>query len=305
MSSINFIGGEKGGVGKSVTARVLAQYFIDHSRPFVGFDTDRSHSSFTRFYEGFASPVVVDSFEGLDTVVNGFETNPQQSVIVDLAAQTLAPLSRWIKESDLFDVFAELGVAVNFWHVLDDGKDSTDLLGTLIDTFGDQPNYIVVQNYGRGNDFGLLLGSQSLSKATAHGARVIALPRLHDASMRKIDAQNTSFWKAVNDREGPHALGLLERQRVKTWLATAYAAFDTLPPVSAQRAVLSAGRIGGAAERRARSSTSSSSPKPAKAMNDQLAIDRPRKVQSTCEQSPLPRKIIGSARCSGKVSIIP
>ena len=87
MSSINFIGGEKGGVGKSVTSRVLAQYFIDHSKPFTGFDTDRSHSSFTRFYEGFASPVVVDSFEGLDKVVNGFESNPQQSVIVDLAAQ--------------------------------------------------------------------------------------------------------------------------------------------------------------------------------------------------------------------------
>jgi len=229
MSSINFIGGEKGGVGKSVTARVLAQYFIDRSRPFVGFDTDRSHSSFTRFYEGFASPVVVDSFEGLDTVVNGFESNPHQSVIVDLAAQTLAPLARWIKESDLFDVFAELGVAVNFWHVLDDGKDSTELLGTLVDTFGDRPNYIVVQNYGRGNDFGLLLGSQSLAKATTHDARVIALPRLHDASMRKIDAYNASFWQAVNNREGPYALGLLERQRVKTWLATAYAAFDTLP----------------------------------------------------------------------------
>ncbi|GAA4339515.1 hypothetical protein GCM10023165_18920 [Variovorax defluvii] len=229
MPSLNFIGGEKGGVGKSVTARLLAQYFIDRSKPFVGFDTDRSHSSFTRFYEGFASPVVVDSYEGLDTVVNGFETHPQQSVIVDLAAQTLAPLARWIKDSELFDVFAGLGVAVNFWHVLDDGKDSTDLLGTLVDTFGNRPNYIVVQNYGRGNDFALLLGSQSLSKATAHGARVIALPRLHDASMRKIDARNTSFWKAVNDREGPNALGLLERQRVKSWLQTSYAAFDTLP----------------------------------------------------------------------------
>ena len=229
MSSINFIGGEKGGVGKSVTARVLAQYFIDHSRPFTGFDTDRSHSSFTRFYEGFASPVVVDSFEGLDTIVNSFETNPQQSVIVDLAAQTLAPIARWIKESDLFDVLAELGVAVNFWHVLDDGKDSSDLLGNLIDTFGNRPNYIVVQNYGRGSDFGLLLGSTSMTKATAHSAKVITLPRLHEASMRKIDAHNSSFWKAVNDREGTHALGLLERQRVKTWLATSYAAFDTLP----------------------------------------------------------------------------
>ena len=50
MASINFIGGEKGGVGKSVVARLLAQYFIDRRRAFTGFDTDRSHTSFTRFY---------------------------------------------------------------------------------------------------------------------------------------------------------------------------------------------------------------------------------------------------------------
>src|ERR1700743_3591695 len=114
MSSLNFIGGEKGGVGKSVTARLLAQYFIDRNLPFAGFDTDRSHGSFIRFYQGFASPVVVDSFEGLDSIVNGFESNPQKSAIVDLAAQTLAPLARWINESELFEVFKELGVAVNF-----------------------------------------------------------------------------------------------------------------------------------------------------------------------------------------------
>jgi len=229
MGSLNFIGGEKGGVGKSVTARLLAQYFIDRNKPFVGFDTDRSHSSFTRFYEGFASPVVVDTFEGLDAVVNGFEDNPAQNVIVDLAAQTLAPLARWIKESDLFSVFGELGVQVNFWHVMDDGRDSTDLLGTLVDTFGDKPNYILVQNYGRGSDFGMLLGSQAMAKAALMRAHVIALPRLNEASMRKIDAHNASFWKAVNDRQGAQALGLLERQRVKSWLATVYAAFDTLP----------------------------------------------------------------------------
>ena len=229
MSSINFIGGEKGGVGKSVTARLLAQYFIDRNRPFTGFDTDRSHNSFTRFYEGFASPVVVDSFEGLDAVVNSFEDNPFQSVIVDMAAQTLAPLSSWVKESDLFEVFRELKVAVNFWHVLDDGKDSTELLGTLIDTFGDDPNYIVVQNHGRGSDFALLLGSESLAKAVARNARIIALPRLHEGSMRKIDAHNLSFWKAANDRTGANTLGILERQRVKTWLANVYAGFDTLP----------------------------------------------------------------------------
>jgi hypothetical protein len=47
--------------------------------------------------------------------------------------------------------------------------------------------------------------------------------------MRKIDQHNTSFWKASNDRESPDALGLLERQRVKTWLKNCYEVFDRLP----------------------------------------------------------------------------
>ena len=229
MSSINFIGGEKGGVGKSVTARVLAQYFLDTGKAFTGFDTDRSHNSFTRFYPDFASPVVVDSFEGLDVIAEAFEVNPEQNVIVDLAAQTAAPLARWIKDSDLFDVLADLKIAVNFWHVIDEGKDSVNLLADLMENFGAAPNYIVVLNLGRGSDFSLMKSSTAMQNALACGARVIELPQLQDASMRKIDRQNASFWSAVHERSETDGLGMLERQRVKTWLRKAYAALDTLP----------------------------------------------------------------------------
>jgi hypothetical protein len=229
MASINFIGGEKGGVGKSVTARALAQYFIDKGVDFTGFDTDRSHHSFNRFYADYASPVIVDSFEGLDLIFAAFEDNPQQCVIVDLAAQTSSPLGKWIKDASLLELFADMGITVNFWHVMDDGRDAVDLLGTLTDTYGAGPNYIVVQNHGRGSNFVLLRNSHALQKAEALGAHVVELPRLHDASMRKIDQHNTSFWKAVNNRESPDALGMLERQRVKTWLKNSYAVFDRLP----------------------------------------------------------------------------
>ncbi|MCB2042419.1 MAG: mobilization protein, partial [Rhodoferax sp.] len=126
MASLNFIGGEKGGVGKSVLSRLLAQYFIDRGRPFTGFDTDRSHTSFTRFYADYASPVIVDRYEGLDKIASCFEEVPavgqQGSVIVDLAAQTALPLSRWIKDSDLLPLMGEMGVTVNFWHLADAGK---------------------------------------------------------------------------------------------------------------------------------------------------------------------------------------
>lgn len=223
MTSINFMGGEKGGVGKSVVSRVLAQYHIDREKPFIGFDTDRSHSSFIRFYGGYAHPTVVDSYESLDAIANAVEQNPGQNVIVDLAAQTFAPVARWIGDSGFFEVFAEMGVTVNFWHVMDDGRDSLDLLGRLLDTYGAAPNYVIVLNYGRGNDFAALKRSDAYQRAIAHGAAIIEFPRLHDVSMRKIDQQNTSFWAAVNNRAaGADGLGLLERQRVKTWLRNAY-----------------------------------------------------------------------------------
>ena len=48
-TNIHFIGGEKGGVGKSLMARLLAQYMIDHELTFLGFDTDRSHGALMRF----------------------------------------------------------------------------------------------------------------------------------------------------------------------------------------------------------------------------------------------------------------
>ena len=231
MSSLNFIGGEKGGVGKSVVARVLAQYFIDKGLPFTGFDTDRSHTTFTRFYQDYAAPVIVDRYESLDAVAGAYETASDAglpNVIVDLAAQTAAPLARWIQDSDVLPVMADLGVTVNFWHIADAGKDAVDLLERLVQTYGESPRYIVVKNYGRGSDFSELERSPALAQVLAWGGKVVKLDQLQESSMRKIDRQNASFWAALNRPAAEDALGILERQRVKKWLAKTYEMFDTL-----------------------------------------------------------------------------
>jgi hypothetical protein len=230
MASLHFIGGEKGGVGKSVMARALAQHFIDTQQPFVGFDTDRSHTSFTRFYSDFASPVLVDSYEGLDQVVAAFdsEATPRPQVIVDMAAQTAAPLARWIADSDLLGLMASLEVPVYFWHLSDGGSDSVALLQRLLDSYGAQARYIVVKNWGRGSDFQALDTSPAMAQALGLGAQVLDLPALHEGSMRKIDRQNASFWAAIHTRPEADALGLLERQRVKTWLKKTYEALEKL-----------------------------------------------------------------------------
>ena len=223
-SRIHLIGGEKGGVGKSVVARLLAQYFIDHNLAFTGFDTDRSHGALMRFYKDYASPVLVDRFEALDAIVERAVEQPGQRVLVDLAAQTHDPLVRWMDESGVLELVAETGVRLHYWHVMDAGRDSVDLLKRLLDRFENRLQYVVVLNELRGDDFANLERSGLLARAKALGAGVVRLKHLQDAVLRKIDATDTSFWAArtMGSGEGPR-LGLLERQRLKMWLASASA----------------------------------------------------------------------------------
>jgi hypothetical protein len=231
MTRLHFIGGEKGGVGKSVVARILAQYFIDRNIPFLGFDTDKSHGSLLRFYADFAAPVVIDRYEGLDRIVEAAAEQPERRVIVDLAAQTHGFLSQWMEDSGLLDIRDELALSLSYWHVMDSGRDSADLLVKVLDKFGDRLPLVVVLNEVRGDDFTILASSGALARAKELGATVIKLRRLQDSTMQKIDAHSTSFWAASNrgSKDGS-ALGLLERQRVKNWLHRTYEEIGRLDP---------------------------------------------------------------------------
>lgn len=229
MANIHFIGGEKGGVGKSVVARVLAQYFIDRGQPFIGFDTDRSHGSLLRFYSDYASPVVADKYESLDLIVETASEQPDKRILVDLAAQTDEFLVKWMEESGVLEATGEAGLSLTYWHVMDNGRDSVDLLKKVLDRFGSRLNYVIVLNQLRGENFDILDKSGEKEHALSLNARFLTLRRLHETVINKIDAGSTSFWAAKNRSSKESAgLGILERQRVKVWLNHAYEQLDGL-----------------------------------------------------------------------------
>ncbi len=229
MATIHLIGGEKGGVGKSVVARLLAQYMIDHELPFVGFDTDKSHGSLLRFYSDYTSPTVIDSYQSLDAIMEVAAEQPEQRILVDLAAQTHQALAKWIDDSGVLELAEELDIKIYYWNVMDSGKDSVDLLNKLLTQFGTKLNYVIVQNQLRDEHFNILEFSGVKERALAFDAKVMTLKRLHAAVMTKIDGNSYSFWAAKNkDENSLDALGLLERQRVKIWLSHAYKQIESL-----------------------------------------------------------------------------
>ena len=226
MSQIHFIGGEKGGVGKSVLARVLAQYFIDKQRPFVALDADVSHGTLLRHYGDVTRAVDLSNVESADQIFTLAAEGPGR-VMVDLPAQSDHVLSRWIGEAGILSLAKECGVGLVFWHVMDDGKDAVTTLGRLLDRYAGQASFVVVTNLGRGRDFSLLDGSENRVKAEAAGASFMALPELHAPAMKKLDRLNLSFWAAVHNREaGADVLNVTDRQRVKVWLQSTYDQLD-------------------------------------------------------------------------------
>lgn len=222
MSTVHFVGGEKGGVGKSVVARLLAQYCIDRQLPFAAVDADGSHATFSRFYREYVRPVDLFRPDGPDEIMTlALETD--RRVVVDLPAQSQRALSAWLGESGVFDLARDAGVKLVFWHVLDDGKDSVATLGRLLERHGKDATVCVVKNLGRGTDFSLFEASPVRATARELGAHVVELPELTTSAMQKIDRLDASFWAAVqNPAFSPETLTRMDRQRVKIWLQSWY-----------------------------------------------------------------------------------
>lgn len=229
VSHVHFVGGEKGGVGKSVVARLLSQFAIDRKLSFAGIDADVSHGALVRYYSEFSRASDLEDFDSADQIMDR-ALGADRRVIVDLPAQSARYLKRWIESGDVLSFAADMGVPLSFWHVTDGGFDSVSELKRLVDDFGESLHYVVVKNYGRSTDFSQFERSSAIGAVRELGGRIIDLPALQSSTMYKIDAASSSFWAAINAVEGEFALTAMEKQRTKLWLGKVYEQFDGLGP---------------------------------------------------------------------------
>ena len=202
-TNIHFIGGEKGGVGKSLMARVLAQYLIDKQLPFLGFDTDRSHGALMRFYPGLrlAGGGRQDRVARRDRRGRGRPARAAASWSTSPRRRTIRS-PRWMEDAGVIGLADELGMKLFYWHVMDSGKDSVDLLRRLLDRFGTGLHYVLVRNQVRGTDFSGLEQSGEQARAIGMGAHVVSVKKLHEHVIQKIDSREQQLLEGQGVRQG-------------------------------------------------------------------------------------------------------
>jgi hypothetical protein len=227
MSGIHFVGGEKGGVGKSLFSRLLCEWFLEHSIKLCAIDADPSQGTLSRGYAAYGHPVKLSAFASADRIMDR-ALSAERQVVVDLPAQSLGQLVRWIEAGDIVGLASELGVAVTYYHLTDGGSDSVSCLEAELRLIPPSARVTVVCNHGRSKDFSQIEASAPLRLVRERGGKVISLPAVDPEIMYKIDGQPARLTDAFFDetKEGP--LTVMQRRRAAVWLALAYAEIEPL-----------------------------------------------------------------------------
>lgn len=214
--------GDKGGVGKSTFARLLADYYISYGLPWRGYDTDATNGHLLRFYPEHTAAIDIHEPGSLDQLLNSLEQEGSHW-LVDLGAQGGDKLVAWMGETEFLAVCRELNVTVTVAFVLSPVKDSAVLLKTVTDQLGSEVQYLVVKNEATGSSFPIYDASKTRTRLMEElAATEIRLPELLEHVYYKIDKLNLAWSASLQGK----ALELAERQRVKAFLRASSAEME-------------------------------------------------------------------------------
>ena len=145
----------KGGVGKSVVSRLLAEFLAEEGDPPLAFDADPINASFAAVPAFRARAVdLLDGDQKVDA--SQFDAmideilDAERPVVIDSGASTYLPLIKYIEECDLIPELKAEGFEVYFHTVITGGAAvdfTTQNFDTVAKAFGDGASIVVWLNH--------------------------------------------------------------------------------------------------------------------------------------------------------------
>jgi hypothetical protein len=224
MAIIHFIDGEKGGVGKSLFARVMVQYCCDRQLPYVLVEADRSNPDVGEIYPEKCERAIFSEAErkayDADRI---FELAIKTPVIVNLPAQVFPAVTDWIERNGVLEMGAQHGVSICKWFICTGGYDSVQLFIKSLKQFDGRVQHVFVRNWGLCDDWSHLEDRAELQNLLAkQKVPVLDFPKFSYRERDHLDAKRLAF--SAGRESGD--LGVLGKQRLHTFLKSAYQAID-------------------------------------------------------------------------------
>jgi len=225
MKHVHMILQGKGGVGKSLVASLLAQYYRAKGVTPFCVDTDPVNATFASYKEFGTQRLELMSgddidprkFDDLIEMIIGADDD--SVFVIDNGAASFVPLCSWMLENDAAHFFKDAGIKLTLHSVLTGGQALGDTmlgLGNLLKHFSDIPSVVWINEYfGKAEKNGTPFEDSALFKK--HQEQIQALVRIssrrketfgHD--LDQILREKKTFAQAAKDP----SLSIMARQRL-------------------------------------------------------------------------------------------
>ena len=216
-----FIGGSKGGVGKSILSMLLADFLTKYkNRKIILVESDTSNpdvgKTFTHNDDVEVLSLSLDNADGWIELVNYSEAN-KKDIVINSAARSGEAVEKF--GGTLIGSLEELQrQLVSFW-VINRQRDSIELLKKYMDVGPGELHVVRNTFYGEPQKFELFNNSKTKIEAEKRGA-TIDLPDLADRVTDDLYSKRLSIAKAMEE------MPLGNRAELKRWRTLAWKTFD-------------------------------------------------------------------------------
>lgn len=197
-----YIGGSKGGVGKSLVSFALVDYLINREQRVLLIDTDTSNPDVYKAHKGAEPPALVckmrnlDDADGWAAMLNAVETHPEHVVVINSAARSQEGTTEYgelLKEA----LKALSRNLITFW-VINRHRDSIELLHAFQRIFTDSPIHVCRNlNFGPPDRFDVYNGSKTKEAVERQGGVTLDFPVLASRVVDTLYSGRTPIWKAI------------------------------------------------------------------------------------------------------------
>jgi hypothetical protein len=217
--------GEKGGVGKTTVARLVADFLASRDAAFRAFDAEGPAGQLLRFHSAQTAPVEVESASGIAPVLDFLmDGNPRRLALVDLGARSGEDLKEWLYKGGALEEAEAGSLGITVVYVLGGAVDSVGHLKECFAALGADVSYVIVKNFGVAAKFDVYDASNVRQDLLAAGAREISIPALDGTVYQSVDKASVPFSSFI-EGEGT-AAGFTERRYCRTWLRECFAALE-------------------------------------------------------------------------------
>ena len=218
-----FIGGSKGGVGKSILSMLLADFLTQYrKRKIILVESDTSNpdvgKTFTHSDDVEVLSLSLDEADGWIELVNYCEAS-DKDLVINSAARSGEAIEKFggTLIGSLDELHRQL---VSFW-VINRQRDSIELLKKYMDVVPGELHVVRNTFYGEPQKFELFNGSKTKIEAEKRGA-TIDLPDLADRVTDDLYSKRLSIVTALE------TMPLGNKAELKRWRSLAWKMFDEI-----------------------------------------------------------------------------